>query len=82
MNEWINLDAKEFVALIKAYPNKLIHSKDLFVFSGELVLSYDDFSDGKVYPESRIFQEVLPKEGKDIFRVEKNYYESLTSTAR
>lgn len=82
MNSWINVNAKEFVALIKAYPNKLIHSKDLIVFSGELILNYDDFSDGKVYPESRIFQEVLPKEGKDIFRVEKKYYESLTPAAR
>jgi hypothetical protein len=57
MNDWKKVEKDELDVFIKNYPNQLV--KDVTGICDPPMLSYNDFSDGKVWPESIVAKVIL-----------------------
>lgn len=58
MSEWIDVEKDEFFRLLMKYPMSKLTENIVRIVSPE-VRSFDDFSDGKKWPESTVAQEIL-----------------------
>lgn len=81
MNKWIEVSKEDFVKILTPYPSKKLTSSIVGICTPE-IRSYDDFSDGKKWPESTVAQEILYEwykdafpDAKNIYRIRKDHYE-------
>jgi hypothetical protein len=57
MSEWTKVSNEEFKAFVAAYPHRLV--ADVAQMCDPPMLSYNDFSGGKVWPESMVAKAML-----------------------
>jgi hypothetical protein len=83
MSKWIEVSKEDFIKILIPYPSQKLTSSIVRICTPE-ICSYDDFSDGKVWPESTVAQEILHEwykdtftDAKNVYRIKKEHYERL-----